>query len=311
MRLRNPAPDRTSRQAKGDATGRGAEERPLAGRVALVAGATRGVGRGVAAELGQAGATVYVTGRSAARRRTLELGATVEEVAAEVSALGGTGIPVACDHTDDRAVGRLLERVRRQHARLDILVNSVWGGYEVLHAGRVAEWRAPFWRQPTGLWDSMLDAGVRAHYVTTALAAPLMIGCGQGLVVTISFFPVADAPVGFRVAKVADDRLAADMAEQLRPHGIASVSLYPGVVRTEAIMRVADRLDLRGSESPRFTGRAVVALATDPDVLARSGEVLIAAELAELYGFDDIDGSRPASLRGGRRLRAVPTVTAG
>jgi NAD(P)-dependent dehydrogenase (short-subunit alcohol dehydrogenase family) len=286
-------------------------ERPLGGQVALVAGATRGVGRGVAAELGQAGATVYVTGRSAADRSTLGLGGTVEEVAAEVSSLGGTGIAVACDHTDDRAVGRLVERIAREEGRLDVLVNSVWAGYESLHAGRVAEWRSPFWEQPSGLWDSMFAAGVRAHYVTTALAAPLMIERGRGLVVTISFFPVADAPVGFRVAKVADDRLAADMAEQLRPHGVTSVSLYPGVVRTEAIMRVAKRLDLSGSESPRFTGRAVVALATDPGVIARSGEVLITAELAEVYGFDDVDGSRPASLRGGRRRRTLHAIRAG
>jgi NAD(P)-dependent dehydrogenase (short-subunit alcohol dehydrogenase family) len=284
---------------------------PLSGAVALVAGATRGVGRGVAAELGEAGATVYVTGRSAARRRTLDVGATVEEVAAEVSALGGRGVPVECDHTDDQAVSRLVGRIRREEARLDVLVNSVWAGYEGLHAGRVDEWRAPFWRQPPGLWDSMFAAGVRAHYVTTALAAPLMIRHRRGLVVTISFFPVADAPVGFRVAKVADDRLAADMAEQLRPHGVASVSLYPGVVRTEAIMQVADRLDLGGSESPRFTGRAVVALATDPHVLGRSGETLITAELAERYGFDDIDGSRPGSLRGGRPPRYLSAVRAG
>jgi dehydrogenase/reductase SDR family protein 1 len=285
---------------------RRAGPRPLLGRTALVTGASRGVGKGVALELGAAGATVYLTARSSGPRATVAVGGTVEQTAAEIRELGGAAVPVACDHRDDRGVAALLARIEQGHGRLDVLVNNVWGGYEGLHAGRVGEWRSPFWEQPLELWDSMFAAGVRAHYVASALAAQLMVPFGSGLIVTTSFFPVGDAGVAYRVAKVADDRLVADMAEQLRPHGVAAVSLYPGLVRTEGVLRAARLLDLGNSESPRFAGRAVTALATDPLVLARSGQVLLAAELAEEYGFADVDGRRPRSLRRGRPV-AVAT----
>jgi NAD(P)-dependent dehydrogenase (short-subunit alcohol dehydrogenase family) len=272
--------------------------RCLDGQVALVTGASRGVGRGIAVELGHAGATVYLTGRSTPGRSTVgTLGGSVEETAHEVTMAGGTAIPIVCDHRDDGATERVLARIEREQRRLDLLVNNVWGGYEGLHAGRVREWRAPFWEQPSQLWDAMFDAGVRAHYVTSALAARLMVRRRRGLIVTVSFFAAPDANVSFRVAKLTDDRLAGEMAAELRDHGVTSVGLYPGLVRTEGIMRVADRIDLAGSESPRFAGRAVTALAADDEVITRSGEILVAAELAAEYGFTDIDGHRPASLR--------------
>ncbi|HKE99550.1 MAG TPA: SDR family NAD(P)-dependent oxidoreductase [Actinomycetes bacterium] len=279
--------------------------RPLRGRTALVTGASRGVGKGIALELGAAGATVYLTARSSGNHSTVAVGGTVEQTAAEIRALGGVAVPVVCDHRDDGAVAALLAGIERGHGQLDLLVNNVWGGYEGLHAGRVHEWRSPFWEQPLELWDSMFAAGVRAHYVTSALASQLMVPFGSGLIVTVSFFPVDDASVAYRVAKVADDRMVADMADQLRPHGVAAVTLYPGLVRTEGILRVARLVDLGNSESPRFAGRAVAALAADPHVLARSGEVLLAAELADEYGFSDVDGRRPRSLRRGRAVVAA------
>jgi NAD(P)-dependent dehydrogenase (short-subunit alcohol dehydrogenase family) len=285
--------------------------RCLDGQVALVTGASRGVGRGIAVELGHAGATVYLTGRSTPGRSTVgTLGGSVEETAHEVEAAGGTAIPIVCDHRDDDATERVLARIEREQRRLDVLVNNVWGGYEGLHAGRVREWRAPFWEQPSQLWDAMFDAGVRAHYVTSALAARLMVRRRRGLIVTVSFFAAPDANVSFRVAKLSDDRLAGEMAAELRDYGVTSVGLYPGLVRTEGIMRVADRVDLAGSESPRFAGRAVTALAADGEVIARSGEILVAAELAAEYGFADIDGHRPASLRQPRPEATPITVHA-
>jgi NAD(P)-dependent dehydrogenase (short-subunit alcohol dehydrogenase family) len=272
--------------------------RCLDGQVALVTGASRGVGRGIAVELGHAGATVYLTGRSTPGRSTVgTLDGSVEETAHEVTMAGGTAIPIVTDHRDDGATERVLARIEREQRRLDLLVNNVWGGYEGLHAGRVREWRAPFWEQPSQLWDSMFDAGVRAHYVTSALAARLMVRRRRGLIVTLSFFAAPDANVSFRVAKLTDDRLAGEMAAELREYGVTSVGLYPGLVRTEGIMRVAGRIDLAGSESPRFAGRAITALAADDEVITRSGEILVAAELAAEYGFTDIDGHRPVSLR--------------
>ena len=193
----------------------------LRGRVAVVTGASRGVGRGIALGLGEAGATVYVSGRtvdegtSAAR-----LPGSVPTTAAEVTKLGGVGIAAPCDAGDDRQLAALIDRVREEQGRLDVLVNSAWGGYERFTDG--SEFNpGPFWEQPLGLWDSMHRIGVRAHYVTTALAAPLMIASGGGLVVSLSSFAgqVFVPPVPYGVAHAAIDRLARDMAEDLRPHG--------------------------------------------------------------------------------------------
>ena len=271
----------------------------LDGRVAVVTGASRGIGKGVALALGAAGATVYVTGRttepgtSAAR-----LPGTIHETAGPVSEAGGRGIAVRCDHRDDAQVAALFERVAGEQGRLDILVNGAWGGYQRFTDGSPPNF-GPFWTQPLQLWDTMHHAGVRADYVAASHAAPLMVARRAGLIVNLSSFAGQDYvhPVPYGVAHAAKDRLAADMAEELREFGVAAVSLYPGLVRTEGVLANARYFDLSDSESPQLTGRAVAALAGDPAVLRHSGRWLVVAELAWEYDFTDVDGRRPVSPR--------------
>ncbi len=270
----------------------------LDGKVAVVTGGSRGVGKGIALGLASEGATVYVTGRSVAEP-TGSLPGTVEETARQATERGGVGVGVGCDHRDDEQVRALFERVEREQGRLDVLVNNIWGGYELLHDGEYEVFTKPFWEQPISLWDSMFAAGVRAHYVASTLAAPMLIRSRPSLIAHVSSFAGvgSEENVALGVAKGATDRLARAMAPRLREHGVAVVALYPGLVRTEGILKWEEFLDLGNSESPEFVGRAVAALAADPDVLERSGDVLVVAELARAYGFTDVDGALPDSLR--------------
>jgi NAD(P)-dependent dehydrogenase (short-subunit alcohol dehydrogenase family) len=256
--------------------------------VALVTGASRGIGRGIAQALGEAGATVYLSGRTAS---------DLERSAREVDDLGGRGVAHPCDHRDDAAVAALFARIAREEGRLDVLANVVWAGYERMVEGGEFIWTKPFFEQPTYRWDDMF-VGVRAEYVASAHAARLMVPRRRGLIVHVSFFAAQKyvGNVAYGVAKAATDRLVADTAHELRPHGVAVISLWPGLVRTERVMEAAAFLELSNSESPRFTGRAVAALAADPDVLAKSGSARIVAELAREYGFRDVDGSQPRPL---------------
>ncbi|HYF64872.1 MAG TPA: SDR family NAD(P)-dependent oxidoreductase [Herpetosiphonaceae bacterium] len=267
----------------------------LAGKVAVVTRASRGIGKGVALGLAEAGATVYITGRTLdGPSPTVPLAGSLAETAAEAGGLGGTAIPVRCDHRDDLEVAALFERVRGEQGRLDILVNNVWGGYERMHRGEFAGWDGPVWVAPLSAWDEVF-MGVRAHYIASALAAPLLIETGAGLIANISFVAGQryTAPAAYGISKAATDRLAADLAHELRPHNVAAVSLYPGLVRTEGVMKYADYFDLSNSQSPQFIGRAVAALAADPAVMEKSGRILVAAELGLEYDFPDIDGQRP------------------
>jgi NAD(P)-dependent dehydrogenase (short-subunit alcohol dehydrogenase family) len=177
-------------------------------------------------------------------------------------------------------------------------VNNVWGGYERMVDDGAFTWARPFWEQPLWRWDAMFAAGVRAHYHASQLAARAMVERRRGLIVNISFWTARKhvGNVAYGVSKAATDKLTADMTAELRPHGVAVVSLYPGLVRTEKVMEAAAYLDLSNSESPEFIGRAIAALAADPDVLRHSGRPLVAAALAGEYGFTDVDGKRPRAL---------------
>jgi NAD(P)-dependent dehydrogenase (short-subunit alcohol dehydrogenase family) len=268
----------------------------LKGKVALVTGASRGVGKGVALGLGEAGATVYVTGRTVEAGQAVgALPGSIHQTAAEVDQLGGQGIAVRCDHLDDVQVRALVERIAGDQGRLDVLVNNVWGGYEHFYDGTEFWLERGFWTTPIARWDKMFQAGVRAHYVASALVAPLMIERRSGLIVNISFFAAqrADRGVAYGTAKAADDHMARCMAHELREHNVAAVSLYPGLVRTESVLQAAEHFDMSNSESPQFIGRAVAALAADPEIMKKSGQVLVAAQVALDYGFADVDGKQP------------------
>lgn len=250
--------------------------------VAIVTGGTKGVGKGVATALAAEGARVYITGRSA-----------------DASAAWPERItPIRCDHLREEQVADAFKRVIDEHGTVDVLVNNVWGGYERMVDTTGFTWGKPFWEQPLWRWDAMFASGVRAHYQASQLVAPAMIARRHGLIVNISFWAAQKhiANVAYGVSKAATDKLTADMASELEPHGVAVVSVYPGLVRTEKVMEAAQFLDMRNSESPEFTGRAVVALATDPAMMRHSGQVCVVAELAREYGFTDVDGSTPRAL---------------
>lgn len=271
----------------------------LNGRVALVTGASRGVGRGIALALGEAGATVYVTGRTVREAdAAVPLPGTIGTTADEISRVGGQGIALRCDHRDDEQVRAVFEQIRREHGRLDVLVNNVWGGYEYFNDGTEFWTERGFWTAPLSRWDNMFAAGVRAQYVASVLAAPMMVERRSGLIVNISFWAAQKPTMGvaYGAAKAASDQMARCMAHELREHNVAAVSLYPGLVRTEAVMKAAEAFDLSNSESPQFTGRAVAALAADNNIMQKSGQVLVGAALAAEYGFTDVDGKQPRAL---------------
>ncbi|HEX8501241.1 MAG TPA: SDR family oxidoreductase [Pyrinomonadaceae bacterium] len=281
----------------------------LEGKVAVVAGATRGAGRGIACMLGEAGATVYCTGRNSRERPNTEppfagRPETIEETAEMVSARGGRGVPVRCDHLDAAQVEALFARVRGEAGRLDLLVNDI-------SEGEMHDWK-PFWKTSAEKGLRGLRRGVDTHIITTRYAAPLMVERKGGLVVEIGD---GDAlyyrgNLFYDLVKISVSRLAYAWAEELRPHGVAALCVTPGFMRTEVVLEhfgateenwreVAEKsskargMGFAGSESPYFVGRAVAALASDPDVLEKSGGLYSSWGLAEEYGFTDVNGERP------------------
>ncbi len=262
--------------------------------ICIVTGASRGVGKGVALGLAEAGATVYVTGRSRPGATTEALPGSIDETAAEISALGGVGIAVACDHANDDEVAALFDRVAREHGHLDVLVNNAFA----IPEGRIS---GPFWELPIAQWDVLHRVGLRSHYVAAVHAAQMMVPRRRGLIVNVSSFgaKIYAVNVAYGVGKAGVDRMSRDMGRELKPHGVTAVSLWPGIVRTERLLQDPQRLgfDPTHGESPTFSGRAVAALAADPNVISKTGEALVVAELAETYDFNDVDGKRPASLR--------------
>jgi NAD(P)-dependent dehydrogenase (short-subunit alcohol dehydrogenase family) len=282
----------------------------LEGKVALVAGATRGAGRGIAVELGAAGATVYVTGRTTRDQQSeYARPETIEETAELVSAAGGNGIAVGVDHLVADEVKRLVDRIRAEQGRLDVLVNDIWGGE------KLKQWNKPVWEHDLQNGLRLLSLGVHTHLITAHHALPLLIERPGGLLVEVTDGTAAYNADHYRInpfydlAKVAVTRMAWAHARDLAPHGATSVSITPGWLRSEMM------LDAYGvseenwrdaalksphfviSETPRFVGRAVVALAADPDRARWNGQSLSSGELAKVYGFTDVDGSRPDAWR--------------
>ena len=292
--------------------------RALSGVVAVVTGASRGVGKGIALGLGEAGATVIVTGRTRAGSHPAPvagpseaLPGSIDDTANEVTARGGKGIAFACDHGDDADVERLFAFVRDTAGRIDVLVNNVFA----IPEGPLT---LPFWELPISSWDTMHRVGLRSHYVASVHAVRLMLAterrvaesAPRGLIVNVSSFGGMHYAinVAYGAGKAAVDRMTRDSARELKAHGIAAVAIYPGIVRTERVVADVDGLawDLSNAESAVFSGRAVAALASDRNVMDRTGRVLVVAELATDYGFTDEDGSVPKSLRIKERGAAAP-----
>ena len=277
--------------------------RPLEDQVALVAGATRGAGRGIAVELGAVGATVYVTGRTTrAQRSPMNRPETIEETAELVTAAGGRGIAIRVDHSDHGQVDRLLARIEReQDGRLDVLVNDVWGG------DPLTDWSAPFWEHSLENGLALLRQAVETHIITSHRAAPLMVRARRGLVIEVTDGVSEDyrGSLFYDLAKASVIRLAKAQAAELAPHGVTAVALTPGFLRSEAVLEhfgvTADswldgaRRDAHfaASETPRYIGRAVAALAADPAVARWAGQALSTWQLSREYGFADVDGRRP------------------
>jgi NAD(P)-dependent dehydrogenase (short-subunit alcohol dehydrogenase family) len=270
----------------------------LEGKVAVVTGASRGVGRGIAIVLGEAGSTVYVTGRSQRSSRTENLPGSIDDTAEAVTMRGGVGISVRCDHTVDNDVQALFQRVQEEQCRLDLLVNNVWGGYEQYE---FEGFTAPFWDQPLRHWQGMFEAGLRAHLVASRYAAPLMLQQRRGLIINTVAWDrgMYLGNLFYDVAKAAIVRMSYGMAEELRPHGVAALSLAPGFVRTERVMatHALQPFPLDRTESHAYVGRAVAHLAGDADVMQKSGKVMAVGDLAREYGFTDIDGKQPPAFR--------------
>lgn len=286
----------------------------LKGKVAVVAGATRGAGRGIACMLGEAGAMVYCTGRSVRGKpvptRPAESSPftlayrseTIEETAEMVTARGGVGIWAQVDHTAPEQVRAFFERIRReQDGCLDILVNDVWGGDEL------TEWNKPFWERSLEDGLRMLDRAVNAHIITSYYGLPLMVARRQGLVIEITDSDTEGNPdyrgdLFYDLTKICANRLGFALSEELRKHNVTALALSPGYLRSEAMLEhfgvtestwqdaIAKDPHFAKSETPFYIGRAVVALASDPNVAAKAGRVWISGQLAQEYGFTDIDG---------------------
>ncbi len=288
----------------------------LKGKVALVTGGTRGIGKGIAIGLGEAGATVYVTGRSLGNISAdgSSSGSLAETVAA-VEKVGGVCIPVQVDHSNDEQVRLLFERIdSEQNGQLDLLVNNAYSGVSAL---RDAQGK-PFWDCEPSIWDACNNVGLRSHYVASIFASRMMSKRNSGLICTISSWGGMSYIFGaaYGAGKSACDRLAADMADELKPYNIASISIYPGIVGTEHITNMANEMDEKDLANPRnsvfverynwetplLTGRVLAQLASEANIMHRTGHVQIVAELAAKYKLVDENGICPVSLRSLRFL---------
>ena len=263
----------------------------LKGKVAVVTGASRGVGKGIAEGLAEAGATVYVTGRSASRDEP-PADRTVQATARSVDELGGRGVAVELDHTNDAAVAEFFAELARREDRLDVLINNAF------QIPNPPVWSGKFWEHPLSVWDDQCGVGLRGYYTSAVYAAPLMIQGDGGLLVNVSSLGATGYAfsTAYGVGKSGVDRMARDMAIELADYGVAALSLHPGVVTTEFVLdAIASgdvQLDLAAAESPRFIGRCIAALAMDPDIMEKTGGNYRVAELACEYRFTDPDRVR-------------------
>ncbi|GIP13046.1 MAG: SDR family oxidoreductase [Paenibacillus macerans] len=278
-------------------------EKPLQGKVAVVAGATRGAGRGIAVMLGAAGATVYCSGRSV-RGQASDIGRseTIDETAEMVTARGGKGIPVRTDHTSEEQVQALFARVEEeQEGRLDILVNDIWGGENLTH------WNTPFWEQPLADGLLMQERVVKTHMITSYYGAPLMVKRKAGLIIEVTDGSTYNyrGNLYYSLAKISPIHLAAAMAEELRSFNVTALAVTPGFLRSEQMLdyfgvaesnwrdAIQKEPHYAESETPYFVGQAVAALAADPKVADKAGKALTSWDLSDEYGFADIDGRKP------------------
>ncbi|XP_052769663.1 dehydrogenase/reductase SDR family member 1-like [Mya arenaria] len=291
---------------------------PLDDKICIVTGATRGIGKGIALQLAEKGAKVYITGRTLEPPKDSTIGGSLRDTAREIEARGGTCIPVQCDHSNDKDVEQLFETVKSENdGRLDIVVNNAFSaGNAIFHAlGK------PFYEQPTSMWDTVNNVGLRNHYICSVLASRLMVPRKQGLIVNISsvggllyLFNTA-----YGIGKEACDRMAADCGFELRGQNVAFVSLWPGAVGTEFVLNkygdeAADKIDpnkdpavipdrkkwldiFQKGETPEFAGQCIAALAIDPDLMAMTGKILTTFDLKQRYGLQDAPGHAPTDVR--------------
>lgn len=266
----------------------------LDGKVALVTGGSRGAGRGIAVELGKAGATVYVTGRSIRGASTNNWPGTIDDTVSEIEASGGDAIAVQCDHTNDAETEAVISQIREEQGRLDILVNNVWGAHDLGVDGK------PFWELSLKNWDTMFTAGVRAQLATNYFAVPLLRENKQALIIHTTFWDrsMYTGQFYYDLAKNALVRMAYGLSIELKQDNIAVLAVSPGFMRTELVLEFhganekswQEAEDLKQTETPYYVGRGIAALAGDPNVMEKNGQVFRAGDLAKEYGFTDIDG---------------------
>lgn len=267
--------------------------------VAVITGSSRGLGKGIALELGERGATVYIVGRTTVSGTQMSAGGrlvpgSIHEAAAEVTAAGGRGIPVTCDLSDDNDIRVLFERVKEESGHVNILVNNAASLHDEMG-------KRPFWEAPVE-FANIINVGLRCHYVASYYAAPLLVKSGRGLIVNISFYTNAKIhDPAYYAAKAGLDQLAASYSEEFAPFNVAAISLYPGFVRTERgeemLGDAKEVFEGMGMESPRYEGRVISAIWDDPEMMKLTGKTLIGAELGERYSVSDLPGFNPKSLR--------------
>jgi len=275
----------------------------LHGKICLVTGASRGIGRGIALALGSEGATVYITGRTLDPSSSVP--GSLKVTADEVTARGGVAIPVQCDHGEDQEVHRLFDKIQKEHGRIDLLVNNAFKGVTTIGANR----NIPFWDQKMDSWDNVIHVGLRCHFVASQYAAKLMIERQNGLICNISspgaLFNFFTIPYG--VGKAGLDKMSEMCGKELKKHNVACVSLWPGLVQTEHILSVKDdlekspvngvKINVSNGETVEYAGRAIVALMNDPNLMQKSGKTITTADLGSEFGFKDADGRTHHSMR--------------